>query len=335
VLTNVREVAALAGVSVGTVSNVFNRPDKVATATAIKVQSAIEQLGFVRNDAARRLRAGRSLAIGLIALDIASPFFTDLARGAQQAAASVGRSVILGNTAQNTDHENEYLDLFESQRVDGVLLAPLGEPAERLRQLRKNGIASVLIDRLSSDPSFSSVSVDHVAGGAMAVLHLIEQGRKRVAFVGGPFSLPQVADRLKGAGSAASASRDVTIEVLATTELSIDEGLRAGNLIASREARARPDAVFAANDLVAIGLLQAFLLNDSITVPADIAIVGYDDISFARSTAIALTSIHQPAELVGETSVKILLGEAHNHAAFAQHVVLQPSLVARQSSLSV
>lgn len=325
----------MAGVSAGTVSNVLNRPDKVATATVIKVQSAIEQLGFVRNDAARRLRAERSLAIGLIALDLTNPFFTDLARGAQQAAASLGRSILLGNSDQNSDRETGYLDLFESQRVDGVLLAPLGEPAERLRQLRKNGIASVLIDRLSSDRSFSSVSVDHVAGGAMAVLHLIEQGRKRVAFVGGPFTRRQVSDRLQGASSAAAAHRDVTIEVLATAELSIDEGRRAGHLIAAREASARPNAVFAANDLVGIGLLQAFLLHSSIAVPADIAMVGYDDILFATSAPVALSSIHQPAELIGETSVGILLSEANDHAVGAQHVVFQPSLVVRQSSLSV
>jgi len=329
---SVRDVAALAGVSVGTVSNVLNRPEKVAERTVVKVQLAIERLGFVRNDAARQLRAGRSRAIGLIILDVANPFFTDVARGAQDQAAIGGMSVILGNSDENPERENEYLELFESQRVHGVLLSPFGEAAPRLLQLRKNGIPAVLVDRLSADSSFSSVSVDDVAGGAIAVQHLIDQGRKRIAFVGGPLSIRQISDRLHGASTAAASRTNVTLEVIPLAALSADEGRRAGELIASREPSARPDAVFAANDLVATGLLQAFIMNHSIAVPGDISIVGYDDIGFARAAAVPLSSVRQPAELIGRTSVDILLAEADDLDAPAQHIVFQPSLVVRQSS---
>jgi LacI family transcriptional regulator len=329
---SVRDVAALAGVSVGTVSNVLNRPEKVAERTVVKVQLAIERLGFVRNDAARQLRAGRSRAIGLIILDVANPFFTDVARGAQDQAAIGGMSVILGNSDENPERENEYLELFESQRVHGVLLSPFGEAAPRLLQLRKNGIPAVLVDRLSADSSFSSVSVDDVAGGAIAVQHLIDQGRKRIAFVGGPLSIRQISDRLHGASTAAASRTNVTLEVIPLAALSADEGRRAGELIASREPSARPDAVFAANDLVATGLLQAFIMNHSIAVPGDISIVGYDDIGFARAAAVPLSSVRQPAELIGRTSVDILLAEADDLDSPAQHIVFQPSLVVRQSS---
>ena len=329
---SVRDVSALAGVSVGTVSNVLNRPEKVAERTVVKVQLAIERLGFVRNDAARQLRAGRSRAIGLIILDVANPFFTDVARGAQDQAAIGGMSVILGNSDENPERENEYLELFESQRVHGVLLSPFGEAAPRLLQLRKNGIPAVLVDRLSADSSFSSVSVDDVAGGAIAVQHLIDQGRKRIAFVGGPLSIRQISDRLHGASTAAASRTNVTLEVIPLAALSADEGRRAGELIASREPSARPDAVFAANDLVATGLLQAFIMNHSIAVPGDISIVGYDDIGFARAAAVPLSSVRQPAELIGRTSVDILLAEADDLDAPAQHIVFQPSLVVRQSS---
>lgn len=329
---SVHDVAALAGVSIGTVSNVLNRPEKVADSTVAKVQLAIDRLGFVRNDAARQLRAGRSRAIGLIILDVANPFFTDVARGAQAQAAGAGKSVILGYSDENADRENEYLELFESQRVHGVLLSPFGEAAPRLLQLRKNGIPAVLVDRLSADSSFSSVSVDDVAGGAMAVQHLIEQGRKRIAFAGGPLAIRQISDRLHGASSAAASQPNVTLEVIPLAALTADEGRRAGELIAAREASSRPDAVFAANDLVATGLLQAFLMNHSIAVPGDIAIVGYDDIGFARAAAVPLSSVRQPAALIGQTSVDILLAEAEDLDAPAQHVVFQPSLVVRQSS---
>ena len=329
---SVHDVAALAGVSIGTVSNVLNRPEKVAEPTIAKVQLAIDRLGFVRNDAARQLRAGRSRAIGLIILDVANPFFTDVARGAQGQATAAGMSVILGYSDESADRENEYLDLFESQRVHGVLLSPFGEAAPRLLQLRKNGIPAVLVDRLSADSSFSSVSVDDVAGGAMAVQHLVAQGRTRIAFVGGPLAIRQISDRLHGASSAAASQANVTLEVVPLTALTADEGRRAGEMIAAREGRARPDAVFAANDLVATGLLQAFIMNHSIAVPGDIAIVGYDDIGFARAAAVPLSSVRQPAELIGQTSVDILLGEADDPGAPAQHVVFQPSLVVRQSS---
>ncbi len=329
---SVHDVAALAGVSIGTVSNVLNRPEKVAERTVAKVQLAIDRLGFVRNDAARQLRAGRSRAIGLIILDVANPFFTDVARGAQDQAAAAGMSVILGNSDENVDRENDYLELFESQRVHGVLLSPFGEAAPRLLQLRKNGIPAVLVDRLSADSSFSSVSVDDVAGGAMAVQHLIDQGRKRIAFVGGPLAIRQISDRLLGASSAVASRPNVTLEVIPVTALTSDEGRRAGELIAAREPSSRPDAVFAGNDMVATGLLQAFLINHSITVPGDIAIVGYDDIGFARAAAVPLSSVQQPAALIGQTSVDILLAEAEDRDARAQHVVFQPSLVVRQSS---
>lgn len=121
----VRDVAASAGVSVGTVSNVLNSPGKVSAGTVKRVQAAITKLGFVRNDAARQLRAGRS--IGLVVLDVANPFFSDAARGAEERAAEQGLAVLLGNSDENIDRESAYLDLFEEQRVLGVLISPLGD----------------------------------------------------------------------------------------------------------------------------------------------------------------------------------------------------------------
>jgi LacI family transcriptional regulator len=133
---SVKDVAALAGVSVGTVSNVINRPDKVSASAASRVHAAIDQLGFVRNDAARQLRAGRSSTIGLVVLDVRNPFFTDLARAAEDRAANDGFSLMLGNSDERADREAVYIDLFEVQRVHGVLISPLGDITARLGQLR-------------------------------------------------------------------------------------------------------------------------------------------------------------------------------------------------------
>ncbi len=213
---SVRDVAQRAGVSVGTVSNVMNRPDKVSPATIESVKRAISELGFVRNDAARQLRAGRSRAVGLVILDVGNPFFAELARGAEDQAARAGFSIILGNSDEKADRESRYLDLFEEQRMHGVLISPFGEVTGRLRRLRERGIPAVLVDRTSPDSSFSSVSVDDIAGGRLAVEHLIAIGRRRIAFVGGPMEIRQVTDRLEGSRRATAAHPGISLEVLET-----------------------------------------------------------------------------------------------------------------------
>ncbi len=331
---SVKDVAKLAGVSVGTVSNVLNNPDKVTETTITRVHDAIDRLGFVRNDAARQLRAGSSRAIGLVILDVRNPFFTDLARGAEDAAAERGYSVIVGNSDESDEREATYLDLFEEQRVHGMLISPVGEVAPRLRRLRERGIRSVLVDRLSWDDSFSSVSVDDVAGGRLAVEHLIETGRRRIAYVGGPASIRQVDDRLTGARVALSEHPDAALEVIRTSALSIAEGVAAGQAIAARPRARRPDAVFAANDLVAIGLLQAFAHARDIRVPDDVALVGYDDIDFANASTVPLTSLRQPAALIGATALRFLLEEAEDPGLAPRQAHYQPELVVRSSSAS-
>ena len=330
---SVREVAAEAGVSVGTVSNVLNRPDKVSAGTVSRVQAAIELLGFVRNDAARQLRAGRSRSIGLVVLDVGNPFFTDLARGAEDRAAQAGLTVLLGNSDETAERESAYLDLFEEQRVHGVLISPLGESGEQLSRLRRRGTPTVVVDRQIEDLSFSSVSVDDVFGGHLAASHLIESGRTRLAFVGGPPGIRQVSDRLEGARRAVAEHPGVTLEVIETCSLSVLEGRAVGESLRSRAADARPDAVFAANDLLALGVLQALSMLGEVRVPQEIALIGYDDIAFASAAVVPLSSIRQPSALIGSTAVELLLREADDGADFVpEQVVFQPELVVRAST---
>ena len=331
---SVKDVAALAGVSVGTVSNVMNRPEKVSAAVASRVQSAIVELGFVRNDAARQLRAGRSSSIGLVVLDVRNPFFTDLARGAEDRAAADGFSVILGNSDEKADREATYLDLFEVQRMHGVLISPFGDITPRLRQLRDRGIPAVLVDRTSTDTSFSSVSVDDIAGGALAVGHLLAQGRRRIAFIGGPLEIQQVSDRLDGARTAVATHPDATLEVILIDGLTVIAGRAAGTELIARASAHRPDAVFAANDLVAMGVLQALMMQGTdVRVPGQIALIGYDDIDFASAAVVPLSSIRQPSALIGRTAVEILLEEAADSSLAPRQVVFQPELVVRESTL--
>jgi LacI family transcriptional regulator len=332
VTASIRDVATRARVSVGTVSNVLNQPEKVSPASIARVHEAIEALGYVRNDAARQLRAGRSTTVGLVVLDVRNPFFTDLARGAEDEAAQRGLSVLLGNSDDDAVREGTYLDLFEEQRVHGVLISPIGDVSGRLRRMRERGTPAVLVDRVSEDGSFSSVAVDDVVGGDLAVEHLVSTGRRRIAFVGGPFEIRQVADRFAGATRAAARRPGVTIERIETHALTVLEGRRIGEAIIERPEPERPDAVFAANDLVAVGLLQALNMNGSMHVPDDIALIGYDDIDFASAAVVPLSSVRQPSQLIGATAVKLLLEEAASPALAPRQIVFQPQLVVRAST---
>jgi LacI family transcriptional regulator len=329
---SVRDVAAHAGVSVGTVSNVLNHPEKVLPDTVTRVQGSIELLGFIRNDAARQLRAGRSKTIGLVVLDVGNPFFTDVARGAEEAAGGSGLSIILGNSDESVARESAYIDLFEQQRVHGVLISPFGDIVPRLDGLRQRGIPAVLVDRSGEDSGFSSVSVDDVAGGRMAVEHLIAQGRTRIAFLACSFDIRQVSDRLAGARAAVEDHPDVTLEIVTIDSLTVLAGRSAGELIAARNPEDLPDAIFAVNDLVALGVMQALVMQGNIAVPDRIALIGYDDIDFASSGVVSLTSIRQPSKLIGHTAVEILVEEAQDPGLPPRHIVFQPELVVRQST---
>lgn len=330
---SIKDVARLAGVSVGTVSNVLNRPDRVSTATVDRVRAAIDELGFVRNDAARQLRVGRSSTVGLIVLDVRNPFFTDLARGAEDRAAAAGLSVLLGNSDDDPAREAAYLDLFEEQRVHGVLISPIGDVTERLERLHERGTPAVLVDRSGDGSGFSAVSVDDVAGGFLAVKHLIEQGRKRIAFLGGPLEIRQVTDRLEGARRAVAESPGVSLEVITAAGLSVIDGRRNGEEIAARPASSRPDAIFTVNDLMAVGVLQALVMSGRLQVPDDIALVGYDDIDFASATIVPLTSVRQPSHLIGATALELLLDATADPSAAPRDVVFQPELVVRASTV--
>lgn len=330
---SVRDVAAIAGVSVGTVSNVLNRPDKVAASTVERVQAAIDELGFVRNDAARQLRAGRSRSIGLVVLDAGNPFFADVARGAEARAVEGRLSVLLGNSDEDPSRENGYLDLFREQRVNGVLITPASDDVAKLRRVQDAGSPVVLVDHEIPGSGFCSVSVDDLEGGYLAARHLLDIGRRRLAFVGGPMTIAQVAHRLEGARRAVAEVEGAELETIEMPALTVLHGREAGETFVAREAADRPDAIFAANDLLAVGILQALTIFGSLRVPADIALIGYDDIDFAIAAVVPLSSIRQPAHLIGHTAVDLLLRAIDDpDGDYERNVRFRPELVVRAST---
>lgn len=330
---SVRDVAREAGVSVGTVSNVLNRPQLVAPATVAKVSEVIERLGFVRNDAARQLRAGRSRSVGLVVLDARNPFFMDVTHGAQERALKNGYSVLMGASDDAKSTETQLLELFEEQRVAGVLITPVDTDLSRLRRIREAGTPVVLVDRGSGDRSFSSVSVDDVEGGRLAAQHLVDIGRRKIAFVGGPLETPQVAHRLSGAQAVIAGTAAAILQVHQTKALSVLEGRRIGEKLAQLPPGERPDGIFAANDLLALGILQALVMSGKAAVPRDVALVGYDDIAFTESAVVPISSIRQPAEEIGRTAIDLLLREAEaGEHAQREQFVFAPKLIVRAST---
>lgn len=330
----VRDVAARAGVSVGTVSNVINHAPTVHPDVARRVQKAIDELHYVPNEAARRLRVGGSSAIGLIVPDIRNPFFTDIAYASEREAERHGLSVVLGNSDEDPDREASYLELFEQQQVRGIIIAASGDVSDRLLRLQKQGTSVVLIER-SAQEGLNSVSIGDFEGGRLAAAHLLSLGRRRLAFVGGPTSLRGVSDRLMGARTAVMAVADATFEIVDTgPQHSVAEGRRIAEMLLERPPADLPDAVFAVNDLVALGLVQAFMQGSRLHVPRDVAVIGFDDIDFAAASIVHLSSIRAPSERLGRTAVQMLIEEFDTANFEPQHVVFEPKLVIRDSTVS-
>ena len=330
----VKDVAAAAGVSIGTVSNVLNHPDLVSVQTRQRVEQAIAKLGFVRNESARQLRAGSSSTLAYVMLDATNPFFTDVARGIEDAAELAGLTLFMCNSDNRQDREAAYLSRLQQQRVQGILITPVSPDDPRLRELAMTGTPVVIVDRTSADNATCSVAVDDVLGGELAVNHLLDLGHRRIAFIGGPDRVGQVQDRRLGAEralKAAGISPDELINIRTDT-LNVAEGRGGAERIAGMPTAVRPTAAFCANDLVALGLLQQCVAL-GISVPGDLAIVGYDDIDFAAAAAVPLSSVRQPRRQLGRAAAELLLDEAANPEHSHQQIVFTPELVARGSSL--
>ncbi|WP_092599151.1 LacI family DNA-binding transcriptional regulator [Actinopolyspora xinjiangensis] len=330
---SIKDVAHRAGVSIGTVSNALNRPDRVSADTRSRVRAVIDELGYVRSESARQLRSGDSRMVALLVLDIGNPFFVALSRGAERAAREHELGVMMCHSAQDPDAESLYLSMFAEQRVRGVLVTPADTTGSNLLAFRRHGIPYVFVDRVVDSDDACSVSVDDVAGGELAMRHLVEAGHERVAYISGPSHLAQCTDRLVGARRAVAATGlpPEALTVLETTRLDVASGRDAGARLLGL--RPRPTAVFCANDLLALGLLQA-MFDAGVRVPEDLALVGYDDIEFAEAAAVPLTSVRQPAERMGATAAELLLretegGREHEH----ESVIYPPELIVRRSTL--
>lgn len=326
---SLRDVAKAAKVSVGTVSNVLNRPEVVAPETLARVQGTIKDLGFVPNGFARHLRSGHSRTLGLIVPDVANPFFTEVARGVEDAASKRDYAVFLCNSDESASKEDRYINVLIEQQVRGVLITPTDVKSDRLDAMRDRGIAVALVDREIKGRKQCSVSVDDVHGGQLGIEYLTGLGHTDIAWVCGPDSIPQVADRGAGVAKAAKFA-GAKVETIRVSLMNTTQGEEAAKKILAL--KTTPTAIFCANDLVALGVMRT-LRENKFKIPEQVSVLGYDDIEFAASAAVPLSSISQPAYQMGVTAADLLLNECeeadtHEH----QQIRFQPQLVERAST---
>jgi LacI family transcriptional regulator len=332
-VVSIRDVAMRADVSIGTVSKFLNTPHRVAPETKKRISKAIKDLGYVRNEAARQLRAGESRTLAFVALELNNPFFGDVADAVERRAAQSGLFLFIVGSNGDPVREGQYIEMFAQQRVYGVILASGMTRERELDLLFTRRIPTVLVDAYGPSDRFSSTSVDDFLGAERAVTHLIAQGCRSIAFIGGEIQIHQISERLRGAQSAADAHSGAHLEVIPTAERSVHAGLAAGEQFLRRPKRDWPDGIFAANDSLAIGIMQAITSGSDMNIPRDIAIVGYDDIDFASAVAVPLSTVRRPREVFGRSAVDLVRDQAESSEPLpVRNIVIQPELIVRKSS---
>jgi LacI family transcriptional regulator len=301
----------------------------VSAATAARIHQAIEELGFVRNGTAVNLRAGKSRSIGLVVPDIGNPFFTDIARGAEDMAGARQYAMVLCSTDEDQEKQERYLRLLIQQGVDGLLIRPNDEDEEPLLALRERGLSVVLINRQTENRNFCSVVVDGERGSEESVDYLAGLGHKHIAWATWSLKNPGFATRAKGI---AKAAKRWGMDVSTITVQGMNNG--SGEIAAEKflTLEPRPTAILCANDLLALDALRG-LIQRGIRVPEDVSVIGFDDIDFCANARVPLTTVAVPRYQIGSTAAGLLLDEIDNPEKHAhQQVVFQPRLIIRESS---
>ena len=328
------EVAALAGVGRGTASRVINGGEKVSERSRQAVEDAIAELGYVPNAAARALVTRRTDAVALVIAEseervFGEPFFAGIIRGIGSALGEADRQLVLllAQASQRRGGLDHYLT---RQHVDGVLLLSLHADDELPDRIRAHGLPVVVGGRTHEGISSDFVDVDNVQGAALAVGHLVERGRQRIATIAGPADMAAGSSRFEGYVAAlAAAGRPLDERLVVRGDFSQESGAEAMRTLLEREPGV--DGVFCANDLMAVGALGA-LRDAGRRVPEDIAVVGFEDAPIARSAHPPLTTVHQSPEQMGREMVAMLLQRMTSTEQDSAGRMLPTHLVIRASS---
>lgn len=329
-MTTIRDVAAQAGVSTTTVSHVVNGTRKVDAGTAARVEAAIRELGYRPNALARSMRRGRTHTVGIVLPDISNPFFGDLARSLEDHMYAAGYSAIICNSDGDSAKESGYLEVLLSKKVDGLLLVAASQPSEHLRHLVETGPPTVVVDRELGELPVPQVLVDNHRGGYLAGRHLLELGHRDIAVIAGPSATGTSARRLEGFHHAIDeAGVPITEERIFRGDFRAASGRAA--MEGWLQSSSPPTAVFAENDLMALGALSAAHAA-GVEVPDAVSVVGFDGIAFGADVTPGLTTVAQSTNEVAATAIELLFERLRDPLAVPRRVELPVSLLVRGSS---
>lgn len=308
----------------------MNNHPNVASDIRSRVQVAMSDLGYNPNRAARRLRGNSNDVIGLIIPDIQNPVFVAVARGVEDAAYRHQINVLLCNSDDHADKQQAYLNVMLAERAAGLIIVPThARDGKTLVEIRNAGLPIVLLDRQVQRFEADTVKTDNVLGARIAVDHLLELGRKHIALIGGLQYLTPARERYQGYAEALrDAGRDVDDSLVLNGDFKAESGYRIARELMALASP--PDAIFTTNSLMAMGALKA-LHELHIRVPQDVALVSFDDVPWAENLNPPLTAVVQPAYELGVHAVELLRKRFTDPDAPIQTVMLQPTLIIRES----
>jgi LacI family transcriptional regulator len=329
-MATIREVAKIAGVSYATVSHVVNNTRFVSQNTRDRVLAAMDELDYRPNALARSLRSGKTQTIGLILPDSSNPFFAEIGRSIEDAAFKLGYNVFLCNTEGDTRREQLYVDVISKKQVDGIIFVAAGDQVDSLNFLLSQDMPVVLVDRDLPNIEVDAVLTDNQQGGYLATRHLIELGHRRIACIMGRSTVTASAERAIGYRRALEKGGIQYDESLVLAgNYHPDSGLRAASTLFSLDSP--PTAIFALNDLMAVGALRA-AAKAGRRIPEDIAIIGYDNIELASFMNPPLSTIAQPKSEIGFQAANILVKRIADKTHPTRRIILPPELIIREST---
>jgi LacI family transcriptional regulator len=325
-----KDVARLAGVSTSTVSHVINNDRFVSEAIREKVDAAIKTLNYAPSALARSLKLNQTHTIGMLITASSNPFYSELVRGVERSCFERGYSLVLCNTEGDEQRMNRNLETLMQKRVDGLLLlcTETHLPSAEIMN-RYPSIPTVMMDWAPFEGESDVIQDNSLLGGEMATQHLIDNGYTRIACIAGPQDKTPARLRLEGyrkAMLAAGLEIQPGYEIIGDFEF--QGGFTAMNSLLSLDQP--PHAVFTGNDAMAVGAYHA-LYQAGLSVPGNMAVVGYDDIELARYMTPPLTTIHQPKDELGELAVDVLIHRMAQPTLAQQRLLLTPELVERGS----
>ena len=321
----IRDVARAAGVSVATVSRALNGADNVLPTTRQRIVEAAQQLRFTPSGAARSLITRRTDTVGALLPDLFGEYFSELIRGIDQAARARGLHLLVSSSHGDADEAAKAMRAMNG-RVDGLIVLSPHADTDFLHHNLPSRLPAVLLNTGATLPGHARFVIDNYGGAQAMARHLAASGRKRIAFIGGPQGNHEAQERLRGYRAGLKAAMK---EAVFEGDFTEEAGWAAGRRIA--QTKPRPDAVFAANDMMAVGCLAA-LREAGLRVPEDVAVAGFDDIPIARYITPALTTIRVPIAALGSAALDALAKAVAEPEAQATHTVVMPvELVVRRS----